>query len=220
MKKIILALTLVTFGTMSAHALDRSNFSVTGGIALNQGVFGATAKETNRSDTNTIATTSSESGVFTESYESGFLELGIGEYVSLGYEHTPGSISTPTNTPREYATVTNVSVDFNDLNTMYATVNLGSTGIYAKYGLTEMDAAIKKTGTASTYSNVSIDGTVMGVGYNMNKIRDSRFGIRIEGAYYDFDNATTSNGVSLTGGSAANGGRNQIDASHLECLQG
>ena len=32
------------------------------------------------------------------------------------------------------------------------------------------------------------------------------------------DDVTTSNGVSATGGSVANGGRNQIDASNLEGL--
>ena len=220
MKKIILTLALVAFGTMSAHALDRSDLSVTGGFALNSGVFGASAKETNLTDTNTADHIKKESGVFTDNYQSAFIELGVGSFVSLGYEHTTDSITTPTQTTREGKDAeASFSVDFNDLNTMYATVNLGSTGVYAKYGFTEMDTAIKKTGNSSSYSNVSIDGTVMGVGYKKS-IRDSRIGIRIEGAYYEFDNATTSNGVAADGGSPANGGRNQIDASNLEGLQG
>ena len=97
MKKIIIAFTMLVFGTVSAHAIDRSIFSVTAGIAANQGVFGASAKETNLTDTNTTGHVKKESGVFTDSFGSQFLELGIGEWISLGYEHTPDSVTTPTN---------------------------------------------------------------------------------------------------------------------------
>jgi hypothetical protein len=36
----------------------------------------------------------------------------------------------------------------------------------------------------------------------------------------ELDNVTTDNGVSATGGTVANGGRNQVDASNLEGLNG
>ncbi|MBD1159220.1 hypothetical protein IDG58_03410 [Pelagibacterales bacterium SAG-MED19] len=220
MKKIIIAFTMLVFGTVSAHAIDRSIFSVTAGIAANQGVFGASAKETNLTDTNTTGHVKKESGVFTDSFGSQFLELGIGEWISLGYEHTPDSVTTPTNTSRHgHAAEANVSVDFNDLNTTYLRVNLPfAAGMYAKVGTVSTDLDIKETmGSGSTYSNVSTDGNVMGLGYH-KFINDSRIGLRIEGSYLELDNVSTSNGVSATGATVANGGRNTIDASNLEGL--
>ena len=222
MKKIIIAFTMLIIGTVSSHAFDRSVFSVTAGIAANQGVFGATATETNFTDTNTTGHIKKESGVFTDSYGSQFLELGIGEWISLGYEHTPDSVTTPTNTSRHgnAAGENNVSVDFNDLNTTYLKIGLPfASGMYVKSGSVSTDLDIKETmGSGSSYKNVSTDGSVIGVGYS-KFLGDSRFGLRIEGSYLELDAVSTDNGVSKTGGTVANGGRNQIDAKNLEGLQ-
>ena len=89
-----------------------------------------------------------ESGVFTDSFSSQFIELGIGDWVSIGYEHTPDSITTPTNTSRHGnpAGENNVSVDFNDLNTTYLRVNLPIlSGAYIKAGTVETDLDIKES---------------------------------------------------------------------------
>ena len=193
---------------------------MTAGLAANQGVFGASATETNLTETNTTGHIKKESGVFTDSYGSHFIELGIGEWISLGYEHTPDSVTTPETTSRDgKAEEANVSVDFNDLNTTYLRVNLPfAAGMYAKLGTVSTDLDIKETmGSGSTYSNVSTDGSVMGLGYH-KFINDSRIGLRIEGSYLELDNVSTSNGVSATGGTVANGGRNTIDAKNLEGL--
>ena len=69
-----------------------------------------------------------------------------------------------------------------------------------------------------TYKNVSTDGTTFGVGYS-KFLGDSPVGLRIEGIYLELDNVSTDNGVSKTGATVANGGRNQVDASNLEGLQ-
>jgi hypothetical protein len=71
--------------------------SVTAGISANSAVYGATGKETNRDESNAVRSINKESGVFTDSHMSGFLELNVGQYVSLGIEHTPDSITTPQN---------------------------------------------------------------------------------------------------------------------------
>ena len=47
MKKIITTIAFIALCTVSAKAADFSVFSITGGIAANQGVFGATATEVN-----------------------------------------------------------------------------------------------------------------------------------------------------------------------------
>ena len=220
MKKLITTIAFIALSTVSAKAIDMGMFSVTGGIAANQGVFGASAKETNRDDTNAIIDTNTKSGVFTDSYGSQFVELGLGRFISLGYEMTPDSISTPTNISNEgNANSANVSVDFNDLNTTYIKINLPG-GVYAKAGTVETDLDIKEVMTSgSTYKNVSTKGEMMALGYQYF-IKDTGFGLRFEGSYLELDNVTTSNGVSLTGGNADNGGRNQIDASNLEGLTG
>jgi len=220
MKKLITTFAVIALSTVSAKAADFEMFSLTAGLAANQGVFGASAKETNRDESNAVSHIKKESGVFTDSYGSQFIELGIGRFISIGYEHTPDSVSTPTNTTRHGGSEeANVSVDFNDLNTTYIKINLPG-GVYAKAGTVETDLDIKEVmGSGSTYSNVSTEGTMMGLGYQ-TFIKDTGFGLRFEGSYLELDNVTTSNGVAADGATVANGGRNQIDASNLEGLTG
>jgi len=221
MKKLITTIAFIALSTVSAKAIDMEMFSLTAGLAANQGVFGASATETNRAEDNTVKSIKKESGVFTESYGSQFIELGLGRFISIGYEHTPDSVSTPTNTTRHgnAAGENNVSVDFNDLNTTYLKINLPG-GIYAKTGNVETDLDVKEVmGSGSTYKNVSTSGTMMALGYQ-TFIKDSGFGLRFEGSYMELDPVTTSNGVATDGGSITNGGRNQIDAKNLEGLTG
>ena len=221
MKKLITTIAFIALSTVSAKAIEMGMFSVTGGIAANQGVFGASAIETNRGDTNAITHIKKESGVFTDSYGSQFVELGIGRFISIGYEHSPDSVSTPQHTSRDGSTrnEAKVSVDFNDLNTTYIKINLPG-GVYAKAGTVETDLDIKETmANSRTYKNVSTEGTMMGLGYQYF-VKDTGFGLRFEGSYLELDNVTTSNGISATGATVANGGRNQIDASNLEGLTG
>ena len=111
MKKIIITLAVLLFGT-SVNARDFSMFQITAGIAGNQSIFAGKATETNENDSSAIVSTKNESAVFMDGYQSGFIELGIGEWFSIGYEHTPGSISTPENQTRENVALSKVSVDF------------------------------------------------------------------------------------------------------------
>ena len=220
MNKILTTLVVIGLTTFSANALEKSDFSITAGIAANSAVYGASAKETNRAEDNTVKSIKNESGVFTDSHESGFLELNAGPYVSIGYEHTPDSISTPEAKARENTAVeTKVQVDFNDLNIAYLKLNIPG-GVYLKAGIVETDLDIKET-TAGTsaYKNVSTEGTILGIGYN-RALGDSPMSIRVEGSYMQLDDVTTDNGVTASGGSSANGGQNKIDASNLEGLNG
>ena len=220
MKKLLAVISAIFVFSHSAFALERSDLSVTAGVSANSAVYGASGKETNRAENNTVKTIKNESGVFTDSHMSGFLELNVGEFVSLGFEHTPDSISTPENqrTTNTNAT-TRVSADFNDLNIAYLKLNIPG-GAYLKAGYVETDIDVKENmASGSTYSNVSTEGTLIGVGYSKG-LGDKGIAIRIEGSYMDLDDVTTSNGVSATGGSIANGGRNQIDISSMEGLNG
>ena len=229
MKKIITTIAFIALSTVSVKAVDLGVFSLTAGIASSSGVFGASAKETNLPDDGAIGATApsqtnltnvpnghihEESGVFTDSYSSQFIELGIGKYIALGYEHTPDSITTPTNVSREgRALEKSTFVDFDDLNTTYLKVNLPFfPNFYGIVGTVESDLKIKKTGgSASTYDNKSISGDVTAIGYQ-KYIGDSGFGIRAQASYMEFGNVSTSSGNAST---VAGGGNNTIDADEL-----
>ena len=224
MKKIIIALSVLLMSTISAKAVDFSALSLTAGLAANQGVFGATARETNDDHSGNTVSDKKESGVFTDGYQSQFIEVGIGQLISFGYEHTPDSISTPTNTTRHgsVAGENNVSVDFNDVNTMYVKLNLPfMAGTYVKAGTVETDLDIKEVmGTGSTYKNVSTEGSMMALGYQ-KFIKDTGFGIRFEGSYMELDPVSTDNGVAkgtVTTGNTR--GHNKVAASNMEGLTG
>ena len=234
MKKIITTLAFIALSTVSAKAIEMPSlgvFSLTAGVASNSGVFGASAKETNLPDAGVINGTGTsqtnkavpnghikeESGAFTDSFASQFIEIGIGKYLAVGYEHTPDSITTPTNVSREgRALEKSTFVDFDDLNTTYLKINMPFvTGLYGIIGTVESDLKIKKTGgSASTYDNKSISGDVTAVGYQ-KFIGDSGFGIRAQASYMEFGNVSTESG---NASSAAGGGNNTIDADELAGL--
>ena len=226
MKKFITAIAFVALSTVSAAAIELGMFSVTAGVATNTGVYGATATEQGQDNSGAdyAGAKNKESGVFTDSFGSQFIELGIGQWISIGYEHTPDSISTPTNVSHEgISTRTNsVSVDFNDVNTTYVKLNLPIfTGAYFKAGIVDTDLDIKETvATGSTYSNVSTEGSVIGLGYQ-GYFGETNFGLRVESTYMELDNVSTNNGVAKGSVTTLNARTpNRVDASNIEGLQG
>ena len=221
MKKLITTIAFIALSTVSAKAVDWQLLSITGGLATNQSVFGGTAQQDDYNATGTtIETTDKEHGVFTESFSSQFIELGIGRWISLGFEHVPDSISTPQNINDggNAGTTSTVSVDFNDMNTTYIKLNT-PIGIYFKYGTVETDLDIKETQlSGNTYDNTSVDGTSIGAGYQKT-LGERGFGFRIEGNYVELDNVTVNNGVTKTAGTGLNNFK-EIKATNLEGLTG
>ena len=221
MKKLITTIAFIALSTVSAKAIDMEMFSITGGLAANQSVFGGTAQQDEYNAVGTsIDASNKESGVFTESFGSQFVELGIGRWISLGFEHVPDSISTPQNINDGGigGTTSTVSVDFNDMNTTYIKLNT-PIGIYFKYGTVETDLDIKETQlSGNTYDNTSVDGTSIGAGYQKT-LGERGFGFRIEGNYVELDNVTVNNGVTKTAGTGLNNFK-EIKATNLEGLTG
>ena len=220
MKRIAAFLSVFCFSYSMAQAIEVSDLSVTAGISANSAVYGASGKETNYDEENTVRTIKNESGVFTDSHMSGFLELNVGEYVSLGIEHTPDTITTPQNDRvTNVGGTTTVSADFNDLNVAYLKLNVPG-GVYLKAGYVETDIDVKESmASGSTYNNVSTSGSIVGIGYE-RLVGEAGLGIRLEGSYMSLDDVTSSNGVAADGATIANGGRNQIDVSNMEGLNG
>ena len=223
MNKLITTIAFIALSTVSAKAIEMSMFSITGGIAANQSVFGATATQEEFNDAGTaLVGTNKESGVFTEGFGSQIVELGIGKWVSLGFEHVPDSISTPQNINEQEGgrgETSRVSVDFNDMNTSYIKINTPM-GVYFKYGVVSTDLDIKETQlSGNKYKNTSVDGTSVGAGYQ-KALGERGFGFRIEGNYIELDSVEVNNGVTKTGGSAANHGFATVKAKNLEGLTG
>lgn len=219
MKKIITALVILTLSTISAKAVDFSALSLTGGVAANTSVFGASAKQSDFDESGVaVNNNNKEHGVFTESFSSYIAELGIGRFVSVGYEHVPDSISSPQNKSGETtnsagAADNTVSVDFNDFDTVYVKLNIPG-GMYLKYGNVSTDLDIKETMVSgNTYANVSVDGTSTGIGYQ-RYLGESGFGIRFEANYIEFDNANTTNNQATTGN------HSKVAATNLEGATG
>lgn len=215
MKKIITTVAVLLLTTFSAKALEMPNlgiFSLTAGAAANTSVYGASAKTDNFDEADsTIIETDKQSGVFADTHSSQFLELGIGKYVSVGYEMGEG-VSTPANVSNEgnkNGSEQTTSVTFQDLNTTYLKVNIPG-GAYLKYGTVETDLDVKTT--RSVYKDVSISGTTMGVGYQRH-FGDTGFGVRIEGSYLEFDNATSQDVATAV---ITDNGKNVISATNLE----
>ena len=227
MKKIITAIAFIALSTVSAKAIELPSlgmFSVTAGLANNTGVYGATGVQTNEDGAAGTFRTNKDSGVFVDGHSSQFIELGLGEWFSVGYEITPDSISTPTNRTREGEAVeTTVTVDFNDLETTYIKVNLPFIpGVYARYGFVETDLDIKESmSSGSTYKNVSTSGEIMGLGYS-RFFGESGLAIRFEGAYLQLDNVKTTNGIAKGTVDIGSGSVNfnEVEAKNMEGLQG
>ena len=221
MKKLITTFAFIALSTVSAKAIEMEMFSITGGLAANNSVFGASAQQDDYNAAGTtIETTDKDRGAFTESFGSQFVELGIGRWISLGFEHVPDSISTPQNiNDSNIATATaTVSVDFNDMNTTYLKLHTPM-GIYFKYGTVSTDLDIKETmASGNTYKNTSVDGTSMGAGYQKT-FGERGFGFRIEGNYVDLDNVTVNNGITKTAGTGIKNFK-EIKATNLEGLTG
>ena len=214
MKKIITAIAFIALTTVSAKAIDFGGFSVTAGLAQKQAVFGAsgTEKEFDEDGTSGSQTQiNKEHGVFLDDFASGFVEVNLGDYFSVGYEVNTDPIRTPTNTTNEGENNQNiVQVDFDDLATSYVKLNLPG-GMYGKMGWTEVDITVTHTSAASTtYTKPgSTEGEVIGLGYQ-GHIQDTGFGYRIETLYHSFDNVKSNNGAATTGN------RNEIKVTNME----
>jgi hypothetical protein len=217
MKKIITAIAFIALTTVSAKAIDFGGFSVTAGLGQNTSVWGASGTESEYSESGTLPEINKEHGVFTDEYSSYFMEVGLGQYVSVGYNMASDPIKSPSNVTNEgdAAQQATVQVDFNDLETQYIKVNIPG-GMFVKYGQTAVDIKVNEViASGSTYADRSTEGTSIGLGYQ-GHVGDSGLGFRIETNYIEFDDVTTDNGTSIAASNSTNGGRNQIDIDNME----
>ena len=178
MKKLISALFVslcfAGFQT-SAQAVDVS-FSV--GLAGNQGGYHATGIEeiadVNGNNTNS-STVTEEAGVFEDSHPSFFLELNIGENMTVGAEFAMDDIETPQNTNIQFdkdaasgtgSSVTNTAqAEFSDKTTVYIQARMLG-GLYSKIMYHNVNVISKESlGTDGAYGDATVEGLGLGMGY-------------------------------------------------------
>ena len=206
----------IALSTVSAKAIELPSmglFSLTGGLASHSSVWGASGKEENFEITNTsIKTTVTEEGVFTESFGSNFVELGIGKYIAVGYEKYD-DITTPTNVANEGRAAENtVKVTFSGIETNYLKLNIPG-GMFLKWGDIETDMDVIES--KGDYGKASLSGSSIGAGYE-RFFGETGFGFRFEGTYHEFDAVTLTDDAANADGD----GKNVVTANNIEGLSG
>ena len=191
MKKVIITIISALFlYSTSAMAEIGVNIGITG----NAGLGAASAKET------TGSVVESETEYAELAYASIFLEKEI-EMLSIGVEYVPTAFESETaDTAKSdmdgdstQDVVTNsVQVDLEEMATLYIALNI-TDNAYVKAGVSTVDVITNENlATGASYGNTSLDGTMLGIGYNMEL--DSGIFVRAEGSYINYD------GTSLTSG--------------------
>ena len=199
MKKIIFSIILMLCFGFNANAEKGLNV----GATLLYGAFDVTgaseklaANHTSGAGSATTVKASTEGDEAEGDFAlaSIFVEKTLGDRFAIGVDYVPVSADSETtenvNTNAAGTEFTNkVQVDFKDLTTAYAMINLGP--MYVKAGVMTVDVVTNESlGTGGAYGNTSLDGTMFAVG--MDRELDNGAFIRLEGTVMEFD------GVELT----------------------
>ena len=216
MKKLILGVSFI----LASFSMVSAEIGVNLGVSGNLAVFHATGVDKTTNTAGTVTEKASEDATGVAGYTSFFIEKTLGDRITVGYDYVSSSLeSETTETLRNdlkatadgvSTAVTNtVKVAFEDLSTLYVALNI-TENFYVKAGMATVDVVTKESlATGSDYGNTSLDGSVMGVGYN--NIFDNGMFFRVEGTIMDFDNAK------LT---STTNGDNTIELNNLEGASG
>ena len=204
MKKLIIAILAMSLGSFSIASAE---LGVKIGVSGQMGVFAASGQE------NEDKTVSKSSTTTLVGYSSVFLEKTLGSRLSIGIDYVPSALESETASETAVdngsAVTQSVQADFEDLTTIYATLNI-TDNFFVKGGMITVDVITKEAlGTGSTYPNTTLDGTLIGAGYNYNF--DNGMFLRAEG------NVMMMDGVTLTSTTNAD---NVVKLDHLNGASG
>ena len=209
MKKFIITIFMFILPLTAAKAIEGVNVgvSVMGGVFEAEGAKemfkGAHSGVASPGDvTNSTAGNDEAKGDFV--LGSLFIEKTIGDKFAIGFDYVPMTAETETteNTVGN-SSVNKVQVDFEDLMTIYGTLAF-TDNIYGKIGYSEVKAVTNENlATGGSYGNVTLEGYVIGLGYNRDL--DSGAFVRVEANYMDFDGATLTNQTDSTKSVSADG---------------
>lgn len=193
MKKIITVLIASFFASASAFA----EIGVNIGISLSGALFevdGAQEKVVSGNTRTAKATQDAEALVGIGSI---FLEKELGDRFAIGIDYVPHGLESEEAENDQSggagSTLNKVRVDFEDLTTIYASINLNE-NVFAKVGYLEVDVITKETlATGGKYGDTSLDGYTLGLGYERD-LNSNAF-IRLEASYTELDGVTLTNTV-------------------------
>ena len=197
MKKLIVL--MFTFSILMLNNVT-AEIGLNVGLSGNLAVFHATGTENENGEL------SSEDATGVAGYGSIFVEKTLGDRFLIGIDYVPTALESETSetvvadlkgaADGASSNQTNkVQVDFEDLTTFYLGLNV-TENLYVKAGMVQVDVITNESlGTGSTYGNASLDGAMLGLGYNHSY--GNGISTRIEGSYMDFGSAsvTSSNTV-------------------------
>lgn len=193
MNKLIGIAIAAIFSSSIAMAENGINLglSVTGALYE---VDGAKEKVTSGNTRTSTATQDAEALVAIGSI---FIEKELNDKITLGIDYVPHTLESETAENDQSGgagtTVNKVQVDFEDMTTVYAAVNLTG-NVYAKLGYLQVEAISNETlATGGKYGDETLDGFVIGLGYERDL--DSGTFLRVEANYTDLDGATLKNTV-------------------------
>ena len=122
-----------------------------------------------------------------------FAEMDLGDFFVIGVDYMPigkelGSgkrtdVTSDGNESTDDSGTYSASAEADDMMSIYAHVNVGSTGYYGLVGYQEVDVSTSETLPNSTYGDVSLDGIKYGLGYRTDNFR-------LEVVHSDFDDVT------------------------------
>ena len=192
MKKTLITLLIMPFFTVFANAADLSDANFTIGVGGAQYVSGVTVRETQDGSgggSSTVKGSDKESGVFADVQGYVFAEVGVDRF-ALGVSYSVSDMSTPEATNTKNGSKNTVQVDFGDMLTAYATIDLVG-GFYAKAGLVDGDIVtneIVRTSSQSggTVPDQDLEGSVLGIGHKHTL--DTGISLRSEIMYGSYDN--------------------------------
>ena len=175
MKKIFSALFAAMCLVAFQAPVQAADVTFSVGIAGNQGGYHARGTETiQQTGTDKIAEIEQEAGVFEDSHPSVFLELNIGDNMTVGAEWAMDDIDTPTNTnavadrqgDEDDDFVTNTAqATFSDKTTVYIQARMLG-GLYTKIMYHNVNVISNETlGTGGSYGDATIEGLGLGIGY-------------------------------------------------------
>ena len=220
MKKFIIAIAML-FGFVSSASAAGVNI----GISLTAGQFeadGAAEKFTGAHGGSAVPSPgnvtkkASDEGDSAEAlfyFPSIFIEKTLGDRLAIGVDYVPTTLESETaeNIQNraggasivDSQTTNTVQVDFEDLTTVYAKINLNN-GLYFKAGVVSVDVVTKENlGTGGAYGNTDLDGHMIAIGYNRDL--DTGAFIRLEAHTMDLDGVTLTNTADSTKSVTADG---------------
>ena len=204
MKKIILAISVLSLVSFSANAIERK-IGVTAALSN----FDTTGTETLKSSSNKTSTDVSETVIV----PSIFFEVSNDNGVGIGLDYVPAEAELGSKSKTKTDTDTDDASDTSGTNTAAAEVS-GHTTVYLKFPVREAFLKIgyvradvdttENLATGTTYGNQSVNGKMVSLGFDRDLANGSFF--RAELAYTDYDD------VSITGSADSDSVSNKIDA--------